>query len=156
VGIHKPHFVVSTCPPPSAMPPVVDVLDALDAELSRLSTIEAKLDAISRWAADHTHQGVPSVLLSSQGTASGDTRALHVDPDAPDHMSEILSKHGIDRDVYFQHVSRGGMDSGMHALDVLPCAAVDAGKGQKCPKDGTMACGNCKIVKYCSKVGSCR
>jgi len=40
----------------------------------------------------------------------------------------------------------------------LPCAnhGVQAGQYEACNKRGSMACGSCKLVSYCSKVSSVR
>ena len=38
-------------------------------------------------------------------------------------------------------------------LEFLPCANVDAERARVCQKRGAMACGACKLVSYCSKVG---
>jgi hypothetical protein len=131
-------------------------IDSLDAELSRLSTSEAKLDFISRWAhASHAVDSTtPSVFLSSHGTARGSIDTLsHFDPEVP-AFSEILDKHGISSEEYMRYVMQGGMGSRDYVLDVLPCAHVDPGRAWKCLNAGSLTCGNCKIVKYCSKVSA--
>jgi hypothetical protein len=37
-------------------------------------------------------------------------------------------------------------------LENLPCANVEVQKYKMCPNPGTLACGACKLVSYCSKV----
>jgi hypothetical protein len=49
----------------------VDNLDALAAELSRLSTSEAKMEAVSRWVKHSQKDETPSVFLNSKGTTTG-------------------------------------------------------------------------------------
>ena len=39
-------------------------------------------------------------------------------------------------------------------LDTLPCANVQVDKYDACNKPGTMACSECRLVSYCSKVAS--
>jgi hypothetical protein len=147
----KPHFVVLACPPRSAMPPVVDALDALDAELSRLSTIEAKLDAISRWSGPGEAGTVPSVLLSSDGKTGGaqDARPSKAVTKA---FSTLLSRHGVTPQMYQNHAMQGDLGLSKHILDMLPCAHVVAGRGWKCAGEGKLTCSSCRLVRYCSKV----
>lgn len=38
--------------------------------------------------------------------------------------------------------------------DTLPCANVQVHKYEVCNKPGTMVCSECRLVSYCSKVGS--
>ena len=38
----------------------------------------------------------------------------------------------------------------------LPCANVQASQYKACDKQGSMACGSCKLVSYCSKASSIR
>ncbi|KDQ51336.1 hypothetical protein JAAARDRAFT_211116 [Jaapia argillacea MUCL 33604] len=40
---------------------------------------------------------------------------------------------------------------GIHPLERLPCANVEAATHNTCPNDGKLACGVCKLVSYCSK-----
>jgi hypothetical protein len=135
------------------MASLADDLDSLDAELSRLSTTDAKLDAISQWAQVSRAANTPSVFLSSEGTTRGAGHLGSVWPDPEfDQFSELLSKHGISSETYAEHVLQANMDNGRYILDMLPCAHVVPGQGWSCPQNGTLTCGNCKIVRYCSKV----
>jgi hypothetical protein len=133
------------------MPPVVDALDALDAELSRLSTIEAKLDAISRWSGPREASTRPAVLLFSDGKTGGaqDARPSKAMTKA---FSTLLSRHGITPQMYQQRAMQGDSALSKHILETLPCAHVVAGRGWKCAGEGKLTCSSCKLVRYCSKV----
>jgi hypothetical protein len=131
------------------MASLADDLDSLDAELSRLSTTDAKADAVSRWAETSRIAGAPSVFLSSQGTTQvADQLRSSCSRSESDQLSELLKKHGVSAEALLE----GKMGRGEHILNKLPCAHVIPGQGWRCPQDGSLTCSSCKIVKYCSKV----
>jgi hypothetical protein len=137
-----------------AMTPSVDSLDSLEAELSRLSTTDSKLAAIAQWAHDGPapSDDIARVHLTSHGTTIGEDLLKNMNETQGTAFSELLERHGITPDAYMRHTLRGGGASTEFVLDVLPCAHVDAGQLQKCPKKGTLTCASCKLIRYCSKV----
>jgi hypothetical protein len=135
------------------MASLADDLDSLDAELSRLSTTDAKLDAVSRWAQAGRIADAPSVFLSSEGTTRGaDQLRSSCSESESDQFFELLAKHGVSAEAHQKHMLEGKMGRGEHILNKLPCAHVIPGQGWRCPQDGTLTCSSCKIVRYCSKV----
>jgi hypothetical protein len=127
----------------------VDNLDALAAELSRLSTSEAKMEALSRWVKRSQKDETPSVFLNSKGTTTGLDQPR--DELQQDKLTELLNLHGISPKILYDQFSEGigGIEV---MLDRVPCANVDASKGISCSNAASLACANCKLVIYCSKV----
>jgi hypothetical protein len=127
----------------------VDNLDELAAELSRLSTSEAKMEAVSRWVKHSQRDETPSVFLNSKGTTTGLDQSR--DELQQDKLTKLLDMHSLSPKMLYDQFSEGigGIDV---VLDRVPCANVDANKGISCSNAASLACANCKLVRYCSKV----
>jgi hypothetical protein len=128
----------------------VDDIDSLAVELSRLSTVEAKMEAFSRWSTLR-QDTLPIVQLSSNGATNGDVGP----PMAENEMrkiAELFHQHGMTSELmhgFFSHPSNSGYPD--LVLDTLPCANHQV-QGNTCPKAGISTCAGCKLVRYCSKV----
>lgn len=134
----------------------IDSPDALADELSRLSTKDAKLEAIAHWMhsvsyneqeVGHIHSHGHSIGLDHSSSKQGASRNRK--------LLLILAHHAIEMSDVLAHMARGGGLSAMKVrLGAIPCAHVDANRTWSCPKLGTQTCAACRLVKYCSKVRS--
>jgi len=126
-------------------------IQSLERILERSPTIRDKTDAFRSF-------------LNDQIKNDNDTHTLTLFPGCRDEfnpladeqrmrdLDSLAEKHGL-KDVYVDWAMENvpmGLDS--KPLLRLPCANFDGTKNWKCDKDGTMACGGCKLVSYCSKV----
>jgi hypothetical protein len=61
---------------------------------------------------------------------------------------ELLERHGI----HWHDIAIAFAGVGEKPLERLPCANVEPTKSWRCQENGRLACGECKLVSYCSKV----
>ncbi|KDQ51326.1 hypothetical protein JAAARDRAFT_185086 [Jaapia argillacea MUCL 33604] len=66
----------------------------------------------------------------------------------PDGLSQSIQNKAEFRDRLADALKAG---EGIHPLERLPCANVEAETRTTCPNDGKLSCGVCKLVSYCSK-----
>jgi hypothetical protein len=129
-----------------AMPPSVADLNNLDVELSRWSTVEAKVEALFRWP--QLEDEILSLCTSLNfHDGCGDFGGL-MSQATPWKFGELILKHGISPEHMLQKPNSGPLDI---PLDVLPCANHGT-RGLDCAKAGVSTCTGCKIVRYCSTV----
>lgn len=74
------------------------------------------------------------------GTLASDDRTNESDIPSTSHTAFWKSIVGTAMEVRFS------------PPQILSCANVEASKYKTCSKPGTMACGECRLVSYCSKV----
>jgi hypothetical protein len=134
------------------MAPTVGNLDSLAAELSRLSTVEDKMLAFSKWG-NAQQQGLPSVRLHSNGQTSGTAEGATTASEA-EMIHSLLAKNGLTPQFLQQHLlSEKNLVRSNVMLGALPCANHRIGV-PTCGKPGTLTCSGCKLVRYCSAVRS--
>jgi hypothetical protein len=82
----------------------------------------------------------------------GRIESLHssgnADDESTNNLLDLLEKHGIhwhDMVIALAAVAE-------KPLERLPCANVEPKKNWRCQESGRLACSECKLVSYCSKV----
>ncbi len=133
------------------------LIDNLEKSFSRLSTKDDK----------------KSALLSSLENLEGDSQAsliqLYASPGTPRSSTNVeditawkafeclIARHGLQDEMF--SVAKVLCDRSRLAfgtqmpppLSRLGCANQVASKSQFCPRDGTLTCSGCFLVRYCSK-----
>jgi len=70
---------------------------------------------------------------------------------AQEELYLLIRKHHLEK-AHYDWVLSESRKSSDRPLERLPCANVKPSEDWRCTKDGTMACANCRLVSYCSKV----
>jgi hypothetical protein len=117
--------------------PVGD-LDSLALELSRLSTSDAKLEALSNWMArtpKDPAQNVPLTHLNSRGPITGPVdRPLNHSESEAEPFSTLMAQHGITLPIVQKLLLRGNAANDRNVmLEHMPCANVDTTRGADLP-----------------------
>lgn len=125
-------------------------LDELSAQLSQLSTKDAKMEAVSTYlnsALQGPGQRETIVHLAGNFVSHPVGPTERRDGDNAILM-RLLKQHGLDFDDYLKILSGSDFDA---SLARAPCTHVVPEEAWNCPNEGRMICSNCKIVAYCSK-----
>ena len=128
-------------------------LDELSAQLSQLSTKDAKMEAVSTYvnsALQGPGQRETIVHLAGNNVSNSVGQTERRDGDTAILM-RLLEQHGLDFDDYMKILSESEFDA---SLARAPCAHVVPEEAWSCPNEGRMICSNCNIVAYCSKVNA--
>jgi hypothetical protein len=135
----------------------VDEFDLLARELSSLSTVEQKLDALTRL--DPLAPGVTGIAaLHADGATTGPAKKDMSHADYTRRLEPLMAQHGISISQVTEHATKRAQ-SGMYqsgqfptTLRYSPCANGHPRSFRFCPNQGKLACSRCKVVGYCSKV----
>ena len=125
-------------------------LDELSAQLSQLSAKEAKMEVVSTYLNSALQSpGQREIVQHLAGTNVSNPISQTRHRNDEDAMYGLLKRNGLDFDDYMNILMKTTFDV---SLARAPCAHVVPGEAWNCPNEGRMACSNCKIVAYCSKV----
>ncbi|KAK0437608.1 uncharacterized protein EV420DRAFT_1587760 [Desarmillaria tabescens] len=132
------------------------LIDDLEKSFSKLSTKDDKksalLSCMERLGSDSQGSliqlyGCPGIPKSGKNVDDNDRKALE----------GLIARHGLQDDLFdvakaLRNESRLALGTKMPPpLSRLGCANQIISKSQFCPKDGTMTCSGCFLVRYCSK-----
>jgi hypothetical protein len=125
--------------------------DAFADKLSHLGTVEEKMATVISYLDQHDSE--PSLGLLLPGCSNPPNPVDIDDIDISDKLHQLIREHGLES-MYESHLmdSQATFISGM-VIEKAPCANVQVARRWSCPSEGKSACSNCKLVRYCSKVG---
>jgi len=86
------------------------------------------------------------IMTASSPDITAEIKSL---ADRFEHLETTQDK--TDALTYLAHIVQNPSDK---PLETLPCANVDPARNWRCPEDGKLACSECRLVSYCSKVSS--
>jgi hypothetical protein len=130
-------------------------VQALADQLEHLGTTQDKMDVVASFVQDSISRGELSNVTFKPGIQPMSDHSQD-DEEGQELLMTLLQNHGLEH-AYFEWVVEnaeaiGGLGTD-ETLERLPCANVEAAKNWRCTEDGTLACSQCKLVSYCSKVG---
>lgn len=127
-----------------------DPLQELDDALSQLSTVDKKVAKVLSHF-DELFSEPPTALHHQSGGNIGDPAPAL--PYSEHTLNILLLKHGISASD-MSHAQNSLPPHARLILDTVPCAFNDPYTREECLKDGAALYTSCRVVVYCSKVGS--
>lgn len=129
-------------------------MQALTEQLEHLETTQDKMDAVTSFLQHSASRGGLRNVTLKPG---GQLEFGHMqDDEDQESLTALLNNHGL-TDAYLEWLmENAGEIEGLgddETLERLPCANVEPDKNWRCTEGGMMACGKCRLVSYCSKVG---
>ncbi|CAL1708496.1 unnamed protein product [Somion occarium] len=123
----------------------LDKLDALEKELSRLSTAEDKLNSVTAYLRDTRDSSRRIIHDIRTETSETDDEAK-----TGKRLTMLMRQHGL-LEAYAELQIPKMLSEAVKPLENVLCANVDITNGRICQEEGKQACGGCKLVLYCSK-----
>lgn len=130
-----------------------EVLQSLSQRLegADLQDPKARQDALAAYLREELAGGPQhhtTTLLLGGEAHNLITQATAFNGKEPESLLALLDKHGLQWNDWAMAVGA----TAEKPLEKLPCANVEPTKNWRCQENGRMACANCKLVSYCSKV----
>jgi hypothetical protein len=129
-------------------------IQSLESLFGRSATVQDKADVLrsflDRKIKDDNEPGRLGTLLPGLQSDSNPLRGID-DEKMQRYIHDFVEKHGLEETYQDWAIEHAYLDANRPLLR-LPCANVDPAKHLKCPENGTLACSECKLVSYCSKV----
>ena len=133
---------------------VIADIQSLESLFAHSATLQDKADGLrsflDRKIKDDTESSRFGTLLPGLQSESNPLRGTE-DERMQRYMLDFVQKHGL-VETYEDWVIEKAYLNANRPLLRLPCANVDPAKQLKCPQNGTLACSECKLVSYCSKM----
>ncbi|SJL18689.1 uncharacterized protein ARMOST_22288 [Armillaria ostoyae] len=133
------------------------LIDNLEKSFSKLSTKDDKKSALlsSLENLEGDSQGSLIHLYASPGTPKSSTHAEDVN--GREAFEDLIARHGLQDEMF--SIAKALCDRSRLAFGTqmpppfsrLGCANQVVSKSQFCPRDGTLTCSGCFLVRYCSK-----
>jgi hypothetical protein len=125
----------------------VDAFDSLAAELSRSSTVEAKIQAFTRWS--KLNQDILPVIQYNRHVVTKGDVGPALSQDRMKMFTLLCLRNGMSPELMQGFYSRSSGYPDL-VLDTIPCANHETQPA--CGNAVTSTCSGCQIVRYCSKV----